>query len=125
MTKLIPSGIKNWRPGKLKNFFYDKVDKVSREEHKTISSGLRISRMALSNQSDLPAFLSSQKINLKISLIREDDLPRMGQISEDDLPRLTKSRLTTSRNLKRGIDETNSLKPSSGDERIRLVVSRN
>ncbi len=31
-------------------------DKVSQEEHKTIYSGLRISGMALSDQSDLLAF---------------------------------------------------------------------
>jgi hypothetical protein len=33
--------------------------------------------MALSNQSDLPAFFSPQKVNLKKDLIPEDDLPRM------------------------------------------------
>jgi hypothetical protein len=33
--------------------------------------------MALLNQSDLPAFFSPRKANLKIGLIREDDLLRM------------------------------------------------
>jgi hypothetical protein len=32
--------------------------------------------MVLSNQSDLPAFFSPRKVNLKIGLIPEDDLPR-------------------------------------------------
>jgi len=35
--------------------------------------------MALSNQSDLPAFFSPGKVNLKIGLIPEDDLPRMAK----------------------------------------------
>jgi hypothetical protein len=47
-----------------------------------------------------------------------------GQIPEEDLPRMVKFRLRTCRNLKRGFDETSSLKPSSGDKRFRLVVSR-
>ncbi len=58
-------------------FFKKFNDKVSWEEHKTIYSGLWISGMALSNQSDLPAVFSLWKVNLKISLIPEDDLPRM------------------------------------------------
>jgi hypothetical protein len=45
-------------PGK---FFCLFNDKVSQEEHTTISSGLRISDMALSSQSDLPAFFSPGK----------------------------------------------------------------
>jgi hypothetical protein len=74
--------------------------------------------MALSNQRDLPAFFSTQKVNVKIGLIPEDVLPKMvkswkmtyrtenGQIRKMTylVPRLTKSRLTTSRNLKRGLD---------------------
>jgi hypothetical protein len=86
--------------------------------------------MALSNQSDLPAFFSPRKTNLKIGLIREDEwtnpgrwLIEYGQISKDDLPRLAKSQLTTSRNLNTGFDETSSLKPSSGVEQFRLVVA--
>jgi hypothetical protein len=58
-------------------------DKISREEHKTIYSGLRISGMALSNQSDLPVFFSPRKVNLQIShlilpnpTMPEDDLSR-------------------------------------------------
>jgi hypothetical protein len=43
------------KPGKFKNFFNDTI---SREEHKTIYSGLRITGMALSNQSDLMQFWS-------------------------------------------------------------------
>jgi hypothetical protein len=34
---------------------------------------------ALSNQSDLPAFFSPRKVNLKIGLIPEDDLPRLAK----------------------------------------------
>jgi hypothetical protein len=67
------------------------------EEHKTIYSGLRISGIALSNQSDLPAFFSPQKVNLKIGLIPEDDLLRMA-----------KSRLTTSR-----ISKEDLMKPAA------------
>ncbi len=62
VTRLIRYGTINWRPGKFKNFF---IDKVSREEHKTIYSGLRISGMALFNQSDLPAFFSPRTIAFK------------------------------------------------------------
>ncbi len=39
-------------------------------------SGLRISGMALYNQSDLQPFFSPQKVNLKIGLNSEDELPR-------------------------------------------------
>ncbi len=53
----------NWRPGK---FFFNYT--ISREEHKTIYSGLRISEIALSYQSGLPAFFSPQKVNLKIPI---------------------------------------------------------
>jgi hypothetical protein len=55
---------------------------------------VRISGMALSNHSDLLALFSPRKVNLKISLIPEDDLRRMsesqkmltenGQIPKDD-----------------------------------------
>ncbi len=75
------SGIRNWRPGK---FFICFNHKASREEHKTIYSGLRISGMALSNQSDLPVCFSPWKVNLKIRhcillnpAIPEEDLPRL------------------------------------------------
>jgi hypothetical protein len=67
------------------------------EELKTIYSGLRISRIALSNQSDLSAFFSPQKVNLKICLIPEDDLLRMA-----------KSGLTTSR-----ISKEDLMKPAA------------
>jgi hypothetical protein len=74
--------------------------------------------MALSNQRDLPAFFSPRKVNVKIGLIPEDDLPVMvkswkmtyrtenGQIRKMTylVPRLAKSRLTTSWNLNRGFD---------------------
>jgi hypothetical protein len=82
--------------------------------------------MALSNQSDLPAFFSPRKVNLKISLISEDDLR---------VPRMAKSRKMTYREWPNpgrlteigqipayvkpefdGFDDTNSLKPSSGYE---------
>jgi hypothetical protein len=59
----------NWRASKF--FKINLKDKVSREEHKTIYSGLRIYGMALSNQSDLPPFFSPRKVNLKIGLIPE------------------------------------------------------
>jgi hypothetical protein len=46
----------------------------------------------MSNKSDLPAFFSPRKVNLKIGLIPEDDLPRMTEsglrqagISKEDL----------------------------------------
>jgi hypothetical protein len=41
--------------------------KVSREKHKTSYRSLRISGMALSNQSDLGALFSPRRVNLKIS----------------------------------------------------------
>jgi len=56
VTWLLRSGIIKWWPVKVLLFYFK--DKVSREKHKTIYSGLRISEMALSNQSDLPAFFS-------------------------------------------------------------------
>ncbi len=58
---LIRSLLLNWRPGKFKIFFYDTV---SREEHKTNVSGLRIYEMTLSNQSHFPGFFSPRKVNL-------------------------------------------------------------
>jgi hypothetical protein len=54
-------------------------DKVSREEHKTIYNGLRISGMTLSNQSDLPAFFSPRIVSLKIGPIPEDDISRIAK----------------------------------------------
>jgi hypothetical protein len=53
-------------------------------EHKTIYSGVRISRIALSNQSDLPAYFSPGKSfsSLKICRISEDGLPRMAKSRE-------------------------------------------
>jgi hypothetical protein len=104
---------------------------------KPFTTALRISGMAVQSQSDFPAFFSPRKVNLKNSLIREDDLPGMAKSWKmtyrelpkprvrDDLPRLAKSWLRTGRNLKRGFDETSSLKPSSGDEGFQLAVSRN
>ncbi len=86
---------------------------------KSIFSSLRISGMVLSNQSDLPAFFSPRKVNLKIGLIpemtfREWPNPRRWftkncKIPGNDLPRLAESQLTTSRNLKWGFDETSSV----------------
>jgi hypothetical protein len=49
-------------------------------------------------------WLCPRKINLKISLIPENDLLR-----------LAKSQLTTSWYLKRGFDETSNLKPGTSD----------
>jgi hypothetical protein len=50
MTRLIRPAIINRRPGK---FFLNVNDTISREEHKTIYSG--IIGMAFSNESELPA----------------------------------------------------------------------
>jgi hypothetical protein len=62
------------RPGKVIIKF---IDKISQKEFKTFYSGLRISGMALSNQSDFPALFSPWKVILKFGLIPGDDLPRM------------------------------------------------
>jgi hypothetical protein len=63
-------------------FYFYFNDTISREEHKTIYSDLRITGMALSNQSELLALFSPRQVNLKIShhilpnpTIPEDDLP--------------------------------------------------
>jgi hypothetical protein len=53
------------------------VEKDEYDVSKRRLSGLMISGMALSNQSDLSPFLSPRKANLKIGLILENDLPRM------------------------------------------------
>jgi hypothetical protein len=76
---------------------------ISHEEHKTIFSDLMFSGMALSYQSEFPTFFSSPTVNSKIS---QRILPNP-TISENDLPGLAIF------NLKRGFDETSSLKPSS------------
>ncbi len=57
VTRLIQSGIINWRPGK--NFFFYFKDTISREQNKTIYSSLGITGMALSKQSDLTWFFLS------------------------------------------------------------------
>ncbi len=46
--------------------FFSKLfnDTISREEHKTINSGLRISEMTLSNQSHFPRFFVSPESHL-------------------------------------------------------------
>jgi hypothetical protein len=62
-------------------FFYNLDDKVSREEHKTIYSGVRISGIAWSNQSDL----------VLESLFKNRPIP------QDDLQRMAKSRKKTYR----------------------------
>jgi hypothetical protein len=74
--------------------------------------------MALSNQSELPAFFSPRKVNLKIShrilpnpTIPGDDLPRMAKSRKMTYRDWPKSWLTTSRNLKRGFDDVDILKP--------------
>jgi hypothetical protein len=69
VTRLIRSGIINWRPSK---FFKNINHTISREENKTIYSGLRITGMALSSQSKLPAFFSPRQVNL---IIRHRILP--------------------------------------------------
>ncbi len=86
-------------------------------------------------EGDLPRLAKSRKVTYREWPKPGDDLPRLAKSRKmtyrdwpkpgDDLPRFAKSRHRTSRNLERGFDETGSLKPSSGDERSRLVVSRN
>ncbi len=63
---------------------------ISLEEHKTIFSGLMFSGMALSYQSEFPAFFSFPTVNSKISQINPT-------ISENDLPGLAKSQKVTYR----------------------------
>ncbi len=60
-TRLIGPAVINWRSGK---FFLIFNDKVSREEHKTIFSGLRISEITLSNQSHFLGFFLSPESHL-------------------------------------------------------------
>jgi hypothetical protein len=55
LSRRIPSADKNWRSGKFFKIFF--INTISREELKTIFSGLRISEMTLSNQSQFPRFL--------------------------------------------------------------------
>jgi hypothetical protein len=53
------------RPGTLEArpiFFLNFKEIPSLEEHKTIFSGLKINQMALSNQSDIPAFFRLHKM---------------------------------------------------------------
>ncbi len=60
-TRLTGPAVINWRPVK---FFLIFNDKVSREEHKTMFSGLRISEMTLSNQSHFLGFFLSPESHL-------------------------------------------------------------
>ncbi len=106
LIRLIRSSKINWRPGK---FFFNFNATVSREEHKTILSSLRISEMALSNQSDLPVFILSPTSHLigfckscEMALAIEQKIPLCfilllpsPTIPEDDLPRMAKSRKMT------------------------------
>ncbi len=48
LSRLIQTSKINWRPGKIFYFYFN--DTISREEHKTIYSDLRIIGMALSNR---------------------------------------------------------------------------
>jgi hypothetical protein len=105
-------------------FIFNFNDAISRGALKHLQE-LKDFGNGFSNQRDLTVFSSPQKVNLKIGLIPEDDLPKNGQIPADDILRLAKSWLRTSRNLKRRFDETSSLKPSSRDKRCLLVVSQN
>ncbi len=112
-SRLIQSGIINCRPDNFcKNFNYS----ISREENKTIYSGLRIAGMALSNLSDRTWFFCLRQVNLYdfenpvrwLWQLRKKDFPaqkfwkvtcrewiyserwltKNGQIPEDDLPDL-------------------------------------
>jgi hypothetical protein len=58
-----PPVLGNVRPFKLRGV--TTIDQVSREEHTTIYSGLRIFAMAVFNQSDLPAFFIFRTVALK------------------------------------------------------------
>ncbi len=105
------------RSGSSSNFSEQIKGTISREEHKTIYCGLRITGMTLSKQSELQAFFSPRQVNLKIShqilpnpTIPEDDLPRMAESRKMTYRDWPKSRLTTSRNLKRGFDDVDILK---------------
>jgi hypothetical protein len=60
-----PSGHSNL--GAWQVFFWNFNDTISREDYKTIYSGLSITGMAFSNQSELPAFFSLRQVSLKIS----------------------------------------------------------
>jgi hypothetical protein len=67
VTSHIPSGVINWRPYK---FFLNFNDTVSWREAKIpFTAALRITGMALSNQSELPVFFSPWQVNLKIRRI--------------------------------------------------------
>jgi hypothetical protein len=79
VTRHIPSGIINWD---LANFYFILMIQSHVRSIKPIYSGLRISGMTMSNQSELPTFFSARQVNLKIShrifinpTIPEDDFP--------------------------------------------------
>jgi hypothetical protein len=82
------------RSGSSSNFSEQIKGTISREEHKTIYCGLRITGMvALSNQRELPAFYSPRQVTFKIShhifpnlTVLEDDLPRLAKIPAYDKP---------------------------------------
>ncbi len=82
---------------------------MSREEHKSIYSGLRIIEMVLSSQSDLMRIFGLKT-----------ELPAPRNVTYRNLPspasQFAKLYYTG------GSDETSSIKSSSGDERYRLVV---
>ncbi len=61
----------HWMPGK---FLFNFNDTISREEHKTIYSGLRITGMALPIK--LPVFFSPRKVNLTVAINSSFDKPK-------------------------------------------------
>jgi hypothetical protein len=63
--RLIRSGIINWRPGKV--FYINFNDKASREEHKTIYSGLGISGLTGVFQSSVRQYKNSYQFQLTTS----------------------------------------------------------
>ncbi len=69
VTRLICSGIINWRPGRL--FFLDFNYTILQEGHKIIYNGMRITGMALSIQ--------NHPLHSCHPTIPEDDLPRMAK----------------------------------------------
>jgi hypothetical protein len=143
-TRLIRSAVKYWKPGKFFLEFFN--DTISREENKTIFSGLRIFEMALSNQIHFPVFFSPRKVNLEIPInsglgqagitrprndFRQQVSSKMTfrrhQITEDDLPQF---RLVVSRNWPgsgrlSSVDLVTPENDLPGPGQFRLVLSWN
>jgi hypothetical protein len=99
-------------------------DTISREEHKTIFSGLRISEMTLSNQSHFSGFFSPQKLNLKNSPQFQLRTSRNRSSLEDDFRHLVSSDLFRfSKMTFRHHQIVEDALP--GPRQFRLIISRN